>query len=36
MFLSFRKTKETKWIKKKNKNAVVSLSKICRSKIFVT
>ena len=40
MFLSFRKNKETKrisvQISKTFKRAVVSLSKMCRSKIFVT
>ena len=40
MFLSFRKNKETKCISvqisKKFKRAAVSLSKMCRSKIFVT
>ena len=40
MFLSFRKNKETKCISvqisKKFKRATVSLSKMCRSKIFVT
>ena len=40
MFLSFRKNKETKCISlqisKKFKRAVVSFSKKCRSKIFVT
>ena len=39
MFLSFRKNKETKCISeqisKKIKRATVSLSKMCRSKIFV-
>ena len=40
MFLSFRNNKETKCISvqisKKFKRATVSLSKMCRSKIFVT
>ena len=40
MFLSFRKNKETKCISvqisKKFKRADVSLSKMCRWKIFVT
>ena len=40
IFLSFRKIKETKCISKQIskifKRAAVSLSKICRSKIFVT
>ena len=40
MFLSFRKNKETKRISmqilKNVKGAVVSLPKICRSKIFLT
>ena len=40
MFLSFRKNKETKCISgqisKKFKRVAVSLSKMCRSKIFMT
>ena len=40
VFLSFRKNKETKCISmeisKNFKRTVVSLSKVCRSKIFVT